>query len=84
MIRASSCWTVEGGEDQTTIRYGRERSGKPTFWLRSGLPGDRNCHGVDGEGSDGEEGESSFGEHDGVESREEGQITTAPGLEFGR
>jgi len=64
------------------VRCDRGRSGKLTLWSRG--TGDRSGQGVDGENADGEEGESSFGEHDDMECREEEQITTAPGLEFGR
>jgi len=66
------------------VRSDRERSAKLTLWLRS--RGARNWGGqrVDGECPDGEEGESSFEEHDDVDCREEEQITTAPGLKFGR
>ena len=66
------------------IRYGRKRSGKLTFWLRSGRTGDRKDHRVDGESTDSEGGESDFGEHDDRECREIGQIATAPGLGFER
>ena len=43
-------------------------------WLRSRGAGDRNGQGVDGECPDEKEGDSSFGEHDDVECREEEQI----------
>ena len=66
------------------VRCERERSGTLTLWFRSRGAGDRNGQGVDGESPDEEEGESSFGEHDDMECREEEQITTAPGLKFGR
>jgi len=66
------------------IRYGRERSGKLTFWLGSGLTGNRNAQGVDGKSTDGEGGENDFGEHDDMECRRKEQITTAPGLKFER
>ena len=66
------------------VRCDRERSGKLTLWLRSGGAGDRNGQGVDGESSNEEGGENGFGEHDDVECRGEEQITTAPGLKFGR
>ena len=82
--RRSSSWAVEGDEDQTVIGYGRKRSGKLTLWLRSGRAGDLNGQGVDRESPDDEEGESSIWEHHGVEFREEEQMTTAPGLKFGR
>jgi len=59
----------------------RERSGKLTLWFGSRGTGGQ---GVDGECADDEEGESSFGEHDDMECREEEWITTAPGLKFGR
>ena len=65
-------------------RRDTERSEKLTLWLWSRGAGDRNGHGVDGENPDDEEGESSFGEHDDMECRKEEQITTAPGLRFGR
>ena len=65
-------------------RCDRERSEKLTLWLRSRGAGDRTGQGVDGENPDDEESESSFEEHDGMECREEEQITTAPGLKFGR
>ena len=55
---------------------------KLTVWLRSGRTGNWNGQGVDVERTDGEEGESGFGEHDDKNCREEEQITTAPGLEF--
>ena len=66
---------------QIVVRYGRKWSGKLTLRLRSGGASDRNGQGVDGESPDDEEGESSFEEHD---DSEEEQITTAPGLKFGR
>ena len=63
----------------------RQRTiGELTLWLRSGGAGDRNGQGIDGENPDEEEGESSFEEHDDVSFREEEEITTAPGLKFGR
>jgi len=52
------------------IRYGRERSGRLTFRLRSRGTGDRNGQGVDGDSADDEGGESDFGEHDDRECRE--------------
>jgi len=54
-----------------------------TLWLRSWRAGDRKGHGGDGENADDEEGESSFEEHDDMECCEV-EITTAPGLKFGR
>ena len=76
-------WTVEGGQSQIVIRYGEKQSGKLTLWLRSGLTGDRNGQGVDVERAEGEERENGFGEHDDSVLGGE-QITTAPGLGFGR
>jgi len=58
--------------------------GKLTLWFRSGGAGDLDGQGVDGESPDDEEGESSFVEHGDMECREEEEITTAPGLKFGR
>jgi len=84
MRRASSCWAVEGDNGQTLIRCVRERSGKPTFWLRSGGKGDRNGQGVDAESPKDEGGESDFGEHSDWECREKEEIITAPGLTFER
>jgi len=55
-----------------------------TLWLRSWGAGDRDWHGVDGENADDEEGENSFEEHDDMECCEVAEITTAPGLKFGR
>jgi len=66
------------------MRCGSERSGRLTFWLGSGLTGNRNAQSVDGESADGEVGECGFGEHDDKECRKKEQITTAPGLKFGR
>jgi len=66
------------------VRRDRERSGKLTLRLRSRGTSDRSGHGVDGEGPDNEEGESGFEEHDDMKCREEEEITTAPGLKFGR
>ena len=66
------------------VRSDRERSRKLTFWLRSGGTSDRSGQGIDGESADGEEGESNFEEHDDMDCHEEEQITTAPGLKFGR
>ena len=71
MDRASTSWTVEADQGQIAKRYGGERSGKLTIWLRSGLTGDRDVQGVDGESTDGEEDENDFGEHDDGERREE-------------
>ena len=68
-IQASSSWAVEGDRDQIVVRYDRERSGKLTCWLRGA--GNRGRQGVDGESPDGEEGESSFEEHDEMECCEE-------------
>jgi len=68
--RASSSRAVKGDKGQVMMRYGRERRGRPTPWLRSGCPGDRNGYGVDGESANGEEGESGFGEHDDEMCRE--------------
>ena len=65
------------------VRYGRVRSGKLTLWFGSRGTCDRNGQGVDGENPDDEEGESSFGEHDDLRSREE-RMTMAPGLKFGK
>ena len=81
---ASSSWAVDGDHGQTAVRCDRERSGELTVWLRSGGAGDRSGQGIDGESPDDEEGESSSGQHGDMECREEGQITTAPGLKFGR
>ena len=80
---ASSSWAVEG-RSQIVVGCDRERSGKLTLWLRSGGAGDRNSQGIDGESPDEESSENGFGEHDYRECREEEQITTAPGLRFGR
>jgi len=66
------------------IGYGREHSRGLTFFPRNGGTGDRNGQGVYGENPDDEEGENSFEEHDDMDCREEEQITTAPGLKFGR
>ena len=65
-IQASSSWAVEGEQGQIAVRCGRERPGKVTLWLRSRGSGHRNAQGVDRENPDEEEGESSFGEHDGM------------------
>ena len=63
----------------------RQRTiGELTLWLRSGGAGDRNGQSVDGKRPDGEEGENSFEEHNDMMCREEGRITTAPGLKFWR
>ena len=83
--RAMRSWsTAQGNQGQIVIRYGGERSGKLTLWLRSGGTGDRNGQCVDVENAECEEGESGFGEHDGVECREKDEKITAPGLRFGR
>jgi len=66
------------------VRCDRERSGKFTVRLRSRGAGDGDGQRVDGECPDGEEGESSFEEHDDVECYEEEQVTTAPGLKLER
>ena len=55
--------------------------GELTLGLRNRRTGGQR---VDGESPDGEEGESSFEEHDDMECREEEQITAAPDLKFGR
>ena len=65
-------------------RYGVERSGKLTLWLRSGFTGDRNAQGVDVESAEDEGGENCFGKHDDRECREVEQITMAPGPKFWR
>ena len=83
ITRAWSSWAVEGDQGQIVVRYDRKRSGKLTLWL-SGRPGDRDGQGVDGECPNDEEGDSSFGEHDDMGCYEEEQITTTPGLKFGR
>ena len=63
----------------------KERSGKLALsWLRNGRTGDRSGQGIDGESADGEENKDGFGEHDDRGCCEEEQITTAPGLKFGR
>ena len=59
-------WTVEGEQGQIVVRCDREQSGKLTLWLRGRRAGDTKGQGVDGENPDKEEGESSFGEHDGM------------------
>jgi len=53
------------------VRRDRERSGELTLRLGSRRTSDRSGHGVDRESPDGEEGESSFEEHDDVECRGE-------------
>ena len=73
---------VEGGQGQIVVSCDRERWAKLTLGGR-GLEA-RNGKGVDGECPDNEESESSFEEHDDMDCREEEQITTAPGLKFGR
>ena len=65
-------------------RCDRQRLAKLTLRLRSRGAGDRNGQCVDRECPNSEEGEKNFGEHNGMECREEERITTAPGLEFGR
>ena len=65
-------------------RYGEVPSGKLTVWLRSGFTDHRNAQGVDGEGTDREEGKNDFEEHDDRNCREKGQITVAPGQRFWR
>jgi len=74
-VQASSSWAVEGDQSQIAVRCDEERSEELTLWLRSRGAGDRNGQGADGESPDGEEGESSFEEHDNVKCEEE-QITT--------
>ena len=71
-------WTFERDRDQIVARYGEGPSGKLTLWFTGG----RNAQGVDGEGTDGEEGEDDFEEHDDGDCREKEQITAAPGLRF--
>ena len=66
------------------VRCSKEQLRRLTFRFRSGGAGNRNVQGVDGEGSGDEEDESSFEEHDDMGCREEEQVTTAPGLKFGR
>jgi len=66
------------------VRCERGQSGKPTLWLRSRGSSDRDGQGVDGENSDDKEGENGFEEHGDMKCREEEEITTAPGLKFGR
>ena len=61
-------------------RYGKGLSVKLTLWLT----GDWNGQGVDGEGTNGDEGENYFEEHDDRDCREKEQITAAPGLRFWR
>ena len=63
------------------ITYGGERSGKLTL---SRFTDKWNAQGVDVENSEEEGGKSSFEEHDNRVCRVEEQITTAPGLKFGR
>jgi hypothetical protein len=57
---------------------------RPRFWRRSRRTGDRDGQGVDVNSTDGEGGESDFGEHDDRECRKKEQIITAPGLELER
>ena len=75
---------LEGTKVDRDEVYGEQLSGKLTIWLRSWSTGDRGAQGVDGECADGEEGEEGFGEHDDRVCRKREQITTAPGLRFGR
>ena len=82
MSKISASWVVEGDQSQIVIKYGGERSGKLTLWLRKGFTGDRNGQGVDVESAEEERGKSGFGEHDDRDCREREQITTAPGLEL--
>jgi len=84
MTLASSSWAVEGDSGQVVIGYSRERSGKLTFRLGSGLTGNRNAQSVGVQSAEDEVGEGGFGEHDDMECREKEQITTAPGLKFER
>jgi hypothetical protein len=58
--------------------------GKLTFRLRSGRTGDGDNQSAGRDGTDGEGGESDFGEHDDRNRRKKEQITTAPGLELER
>ena len=74
----------EGDQGQIVITYSGQLSGKLTVWLGSGSTGHRGAQSVHGESADGEEGEEDFGEHDDRNCREKEQITTAPGLKFGR
>ena len=83
-IQAPRSWAVEGDQSQIVVRCDRERSGGLTLWLRSRGTSDRSGHGVDRERPDNEEGENGFEEHDDMGCREEEEITTAPGLMFGR
>ena len=78
----STSWTVEADQGQIVLRCGKEQWGKLTIRLRSGLSGDRNGQGVDGESADGEGGENRFEEHDYMGCREKEEITMAPGLKF--
>jgi len=66
------------------VRCSKEQLRRLTFRFRSGGTGNRNVQGVDGEGSGDEEGKSSSEEHDDMVCREEEQVTSAPGLKFGR
>ena len=63
-IQASSPWAVEGDQGQIVVRINGRRSGKLTLRLRTRGAGDPNGQRTDGESPDGEEGESSFEEHD--------------------
>ena len=76
-------WTAGADEGQIVpMRYGRERSGKLTLWLRSGLTGDWNGQGVDVQSAKDEGGKNGFGEHDVGVCRGEERVTMAPGLRF--
>ena len=66
LMRAMRSWTGEGDQGQIMIRHDKEQLGKLTLWLGSGGTGDWNGQRVDVESAEGEEGESCFGEHDGV------------------
>ena len=55
-----------GIRGQIVTRYGKRLSVKLTLWLT----GDRNGQGVDGGGTNGEEGENDFEEHDDRDCRE--------------
>jgi len=46
------------------VRYSREQSRRLTFYFRSRGTGNRSVQGIDGQGPDDEEGESSFEEHE--------------------
>ena len=79
----SEIWAsyVERDQSQIVITDGGERSGKLTL---SRFTDDRNGQGVGVNHAEQEGGKSGFGEHDNRGCRKEEQITTAPGLEFGR